>query len=382
MNDLGTIPGYDNSRASAVNNLGQVVGHAWRIIGEVIGPGTKFGRTAYIYDHRTGEMTDLNQLIPHESGWYLAEADDINDDGQIVGHGEIDGKDHAFLLTPTGGVLSPPQLAPTPVLLTPAPKPPVGDVPGGPEVTRVPGPPVGDQTVESTTYEVLDLGTGDGDWSTARRINDQGEIFWTWATVERRDQKAFLVDVHEVITWDGGEIDLSVASVDSVREAGISDIAGLVPEPSPLELPVPTGYRSLSPAASTEAGLVAGTAYPTGAGSRTGGHSSLSTAKSRCWIPHPVGRPAWPPISMMRGRLLGMPASPAADGFLQPGRAFLYEPSTGTMVDLGTLPGDKDSAAQAINNLGQVVGFSQRLSDGVIEKRPFSTITARVLCRI
>ena len=58
-------------------------------------------RSAYLYDHRTGVMTDLNQLIPQGSGWYLVDAFDINDAGQIVGRGLIGGEMHAFVLTPS-----------------------------------------------------------------------------------------------------------------------------------------------------------------------------------------------------------------------------------------------------------------------------------------
>ncbi len=46
-------------------------------------------------------MIDLNDLIPSNSGWMLADAKAINDSGQIVGYGfDINGEQHAFLLTP------------------------------------------------------------------------------------------------------------------------------------------------------------------------------------------------------------------------------------------------------------------------------------------
>ena len=45
-------------------------------------------------------IVDLNTLIPAGSGWNLRSARDINDDGQIVGRGEIGGQTRAFLLTP------------------------------------------------------------------------------------------------------------------------------------------------------------------------------------------------------------------------------------------------------------------------------------------
>jgi hypothetical protein len=45
-------------------------------------------------------MVDLNDLIDPALGWELLQALGINDLGQIVGHGRINGQTHAFLLTP------------------------------------------------------------------------------------------------------------------------------------------------------------------------------------------------------------------------------------------------------------------------------------------
>jgi probable HAF family extracellular repeat protein len=42
-------------------------------------------------------MTDLDSLIPANSGWVLYSANGINDHGQIVGQGAINGQEHAFL---------------------------------------------------------------------------------------------------------------------------------------------------------------------------------------------------------------------------------------------------------------------------------------------
>jgi probable HAF family extracellular repeat protein len=48
-----------------------------------------------------GNMIDLNALLPAGSGWRLDTASGINDLGQIVGNGNINGYEHAFLMTPT-----------------------------------------------------------------------------------------------------------------------------------------------------------------------------------------------------------------------------------------------------------------------------------------
>ena len=93
--DIGTLPGYQNSVATAINGAGQVVGYAWLPVNDADPI-----RTPYLYDHRTGVMTDLNLLIPQDSGWQLVDAFDISDAGQIVGQGLIDGEMHAFVLTP------------------------------------------------------------------------------------------------------------------------------------------------------------------------------------------------------------------------------------------------------------------------------------------
>jgi probable HAF family extracellular repeat protein len=94
--DIGTLPGYQNSVATAINTVGQVVGYAWLPGGIEVDP----DRRAFLYDHRTGVISDLNDLIPQGSGWELMDAFAISDAGQIVGQGLIDGEMHGFVLTP------------------------------------------------------------------------------------------------------------------------------------------------------------------------------------------------------------------------------------------------------------------------------------------
>ena len=46
-------------------------------------------------------ITNLNDLLPAGSGWYLLDASAINNAGDIVGYGyNPDGQEHAFLMTP------------------------------------------------------------------------------------------------------------------------------------------------------------------------------------------------------------------------------------------------------------------------------------------
>lgn len=130
MQDLGTLPGWENSYASAINERGQIAGCVNRLrphystqgvlwshgkligLGYLSGTGTSqaFGmndigqivgtsdKCAFLWQH--GAMLDLNTLIPANSGWTLVEAHAINNKGQIVGTGLLNRDYHAFLLTP------------------------------------------------------------------------------------------------------------------------------------------------------------------------------------------------------------------------------------------------------------------------------------------
>jgi hypothetical protein len=54
----------------------------------------------YAFLYSGGQMANLNSLLPPNSGWTLTEAVSINDAGQIVGVGTLNGQDRAFRLTP------------------------------------------------------------------------------------------------------------------------------------------------------------------------------------------------------------------------------------------------------------------------------------------
>jgi probable HAF family extracellular repeat protein len=93
MQDLGALSGDFLSAAPCchtINNKRQVVGFSI--------PGPLGSGRAFLWEN--GVMTDLNTLILSDSPWYLLEATSINDAGEIVGWGTINGNVHAFLATP------------------------------------------------------------------------------------------------------------------------------------------------------------------------------------------------------------------------------------------------------------------------------------------
>lgn len=86
---LGNLGDSDYTIPLAINENSQIVGQS--DIGIVERPwGHARVDHAFLYDH--GVMTDLNTLIPANSGWELMYATDINNRGQIVGYGVRDGK--------------------------------------------------------------------------------------------------------------------------------------------------------------------------------------------------------------------------------------------------------------------------------------------------
>lgn len=80
--ELPALSAGGQSYARAINGLGVVVGTS--------------DSHAVMWDG--GVITDLNGLLPAESGWQLRVATAINDDGDIVGLGRYHGLGRAFLL--------------------------------------------------------------------------------------------------------------------------------------------------------------------------------------------------------------------------------------------------------------------------------------------
>jgi probable HAF family extracellular repeat protein len=140
MTDLGTLPGgpYIHSFAYAINASGQVVGqsdnHAFLYsggkmtglplpdgpystatainnAGQVVGAfSMPYSAHAYLFSN--GKVTDLNSVLPANSGWLLQYASAINNKGQILAGGIGPGGQAVHvLLTPVAEVPEPGSLA-------------------------------------------------------------------------------------------------------------------------------------------------------------------------------------------------------------------------------------------------------------------------------
>jgi probable HAF family extracellular repeat protein len=92
LRNLGVVDDDVASAAGSINNQGDVVGFSIT---------KSFASRAFLW--RKGVMTDLNTVISANAGWALMSAGHINDAGQIVGYGMLNGSLHAFLLTPRPG---------------------------------------------------------------------------------------------------------------------------------------------------------------------------------------------------------------------------------------------------------------------------------------
>jgi len=88
--DLGTLESSSLARSSAndINEAGQIVGYS------------SWGTTQHAFLWENGVMLDLNSLIDPNFSGVLVDAAAINDLGQIVGHAVINGQTRGYLLTP------------------------------------------------------------------------------------------------------------------------------------------------------------------------------------------------------------------------------------------------------------------------------------------
>lgn len=95
IKDLGLL--QDNAtQATKINNRGTVVGYSSV---DVAGYSQPVPQHAFVW--KNGVMRDLNKLISANSNWELNTARGINNRGQIIGEGKLNGQQRAYLLTPT-----------------------------------------------------------------------------------------------------------------------------------------------------------------------------------------------------------------------------------------------------------------------------------------
>lgn len=98
MTDLGVLPTGNSSQGIGINAWGEVVGGSDIFIPSQVdfGPPGTYISHGFLYSN--GQLQDLNDLIPANSGWVLGAASGINDRGEIVGTGTINGETHGYLL--------------------------------------------------------------------------------------------------------------------------------------------------------------------------------------------------------------------------------------------------------------------------------------------
>jgi probable HAF family extracellular repeat protein len=94
MTNIGTLGG-GFSAAFGLNDDGDIVGMSLTSQGNY---------NAFLYDNSTLTMTNLNTILPKDSGWTLLSANGINNAGDIVGFGDFNGSFEGYVLSPSGTI--------------------------------------------------------------------------------------------------------------------------------------------------------------------------------------------------------------------------------------------------------------------------------------
>lgn len=111
MINLGTFGGHD-SIANSINDHGEVIGSSFT------GNGSNEDIHSFLYSH--GGITDLSILdVVLNAGWTFLDAMDINNHGQIVGQGTLNGITQGFLLSYTSNT----KFNPEPIFIPTSPIP-------------------------------------------------------------------------------------------------------------------------------------------------------------------------------------------------------------------------------------------------------------------
>ncbi|MCP9440510.1 MAG: hypothetical protein NHB36_11550, partial [Nitrospira sp.] len=195
ITDLGTLPGVSWSRATGINNHGQVVGVAENASGD---------ERAFLWTSGSG-MVDLGTL---GGDWSLASG--INNHGQVVGVAEnASGNRRAFLWTSESGMVDLGTLGGDWSLASGIND--HGQVVGEAENARGRG-----RAFLWNSGTMTELGTFGRSWSEAFDINDHGQVVG-WAENARGYDRAFLW------TSESGMVDLGTLGGDRSRASGINN---------------------------------------------------------------------------------------------------------------------------------------------------------------
>lgn len=90
--ELGALPNDVDSTAAGINNAGQIIGTS-----------TSADGVSRPFLYQNGQMADLNSLLDASGvDWVISYATAINNLGQIVGSGLYQGQPRTFLMTPVG----------------------------------------------------------------------------------------------------------------------------------------------------------------------------------------------------------------------------------------------------------------------------------------
>jgi probable HAF family extracellular repeat protein len=281
-------------------------------------------------------------------------------------------------------------------------------------------PPEQEPPTREPTYGILDLGTGDGNWSSATLINDAGQVVLT--TGMARDPMDRIVTDSLTMVWQDGVItdviprdagipvalndtgtvlisdsggggDLLFLSASGVlrplpgfeTDAYPADInnAGLVvgqvgsdgviaDATSTQEIPPPAGFGFVGPAAINTAGDVVGTVRFSRTNESVQRAFLFADAVMTVLGPAPGAESSRAVDLNDQGLVLGGPGIFGMHSIPGAGHAFVYDRGKDTMTDIGTLPGYTTSAPGAMNNAGQVVGMAFAAEDPALPVRtPF-----------
>jgi probable HAF family extracellular repeat protein len=199
VTDLGTPAGFAQSAALDVNDDGQVLGVAtnYRHF-----PDENSGGTYFLWDS-TG-VHDINTLPRNQPGWTLRSANDINDNGQIVGEGLLNGEPRGFRLNlSTSEIVALPGL--TNQTSYPATLNNVGHVVGNAYVRTVNdsywGPTeIHNAFVWSGSGTATNLGTLGDRSSHARGINQAGTVVG-WSNSTKKGSIIDLFGINTATIW-------------------------------------------------------------------------------------------------------------------------------------------------------------------------------------